>query len=244
MRPVCSGLGAPRSRSQRTRQRARAAGSVTPASATKTGAWVAARQALEFDEEQAPRSRVLPFDELGTDCAQLNVHKSSSARDWIAGPTRRPPFVEGVAQTLSEAVRSFLRVGSEIGHRIRHARCVGPDVVTPTCSGGRLRDRQQHFRNGFMQQPPSEAGVNGASAETLPLKRKQASVQLGWWRAGGAVFIAALNERRAAGSHLLVPSRTMKPDEEVRNELQVGDPFKRVAPASPRARRCRGRGSP
>jgi hypothetical protein len=55
-------------------------------------------------------------------------------------------WTEAVAQTLNEAVRSFLRVGSEIGHRIHHARCVRPDVVTPTRSRGRLRDRAAPFR--------------------------------------------------------------------------------------------------
>ena len=46
-----------------------------------------------------------------------------------------------VAQTPGEAAGSFLRVGSEIGHRMRHARCIRPEVVTPSCSGGHFSDR-------------------------------------------------------------------------------------------------------
>ena len=59
--------------------------------------------------------------------------------------TRLLQFMVAVAQTLNEAVR-FLRVGSEIGHRIRHVGCVRSDVVKATRPGGRLRDRAAAFR--------------------------------------------------------------------------------------------------
>jgi hypothetical protein len=52
---------------------------------------------------------------------------------------------EAVAQTPGEAAGSFLRVGFEIGHRIRHESRVRPEVVRPSRSGGHLRDRAAAF---------------------------------------------------------------------------------------------------
>src|SRR5687768_18425897 len=91
-----------------------------------------------------------------------------------ASGLRRSLVAEGVAQTLGEAVRSVLRVGSEIGHRIRHARCVRPDVVTPTRSGGRLRDRAAAFprrlyatasRAALAPPPMTDENVRGRRAD-------------------------------------------------------------------------------
>jgi hypothetical protein len=64
-----------------------------------------------------------------------------------------------VAQTLGEPRWIVLSVGSKIEHLMRHARCVRPEVVTPSRSGGHLRDRAQLFRDGFVQQPPCNSGV-------------------------------------------------------------------------------------
>ena len=50
-----------------------------------------------------------------------------------------------VAQTPGEPAGSFLRAVSEIGHRIRHARRVRPEIVTPNRSGGHLRNRAAAF---------------------------------------------------------------------------------------------------
>jgi hypothetical protein len=44
-----------------------------------------------------------------------------------------------------EAAGSFLRVGSKIGHRVRHETRVRPEVVRPSRSGGHLRDRAAAF---------------------------------------------------------------------------------------------------
>jgi hypothetical protein len=65
---------------------------------------------------------------------------------------------------LSEPVRSFLRVGSEIGHRNGYARCVRPDVVTPTRSGGRLSDRAAAFPRRLY----ATASPTGAKRTTSP----------------------------------------------------------------------------
>jgi hypothetical protein len=46
-----------------------------------------------------------------------------------------------------EPAGSLRRTGFENGHRIHHAKCVRPDVVTPTRSRGRLRDRAAAFRS-------------------------------------------------------------------------------------------------
>jgi hypothetical protein len=73
------------------------------------------------------------------------VGQSGSRSALERRPSALPLPREAVAQTLGEAVRSFLRLGSEIGHPIRHARFVRPDVVTPTRSGGRLSDRAAAF---------------------------------------------------------------------------------------------------
>jgi hypothetical protein len=44
-----------------------------------------------------------------------------------------------------EAAGSFLRVGSEIGHRTRQAKCIRREVVTPGRSSGHLRGRAAAF---------------------------------------------------------------------------------------------------
>ena len=69
----------------------------------------------------------------------------SPSTAWDAGEPRCPFSMVAVAQTPGEAAGSFLRVGSEIGHRIRHARCTRPDLVTPSRSDGHLRDRAAAF---------------------------------------------------------------------------------------------------
>ena len=72
-------------------------------------------------------------------------------------------FAEAVAQTLNEAAGSFLRVGSEIDHRIRRARCVRPDVVRPAALAAIFAITQQLFRAGFMRQPRVKATVGRAN---------------------------------------------------------------------------------
>ena len=57
--------------------------------------------------------------------------------------------MEAVAQTPGEATESFLRAGSEIAHRIRHAKGVHPEVVTASCSDGHLRERAAAFPGGL-----------------------------------------------------------------------------------------------
>ena len=71
--------------------------------------------------------------------AVLLVSEPKCARQ--SSRSRLSRWTEAVAQTPREAAGSVLRRGSEIGHRIRHARCVRSDVVTPNRSGGRFSDR-------------------------------------------------------------------------------------------------------
>jgi hypothetical protein len=96
----------------------------------------------------APRGLVggLLFREL-SDALDLDQLGQVDQR-FVAGGrvcTRLLGSIEAVAQTLSEAVRSFLRVVSEIRRCIRHARRVCPAVGTPTRAGGRLSDRAAAF---------------------------------------------------------------------------------------------------
>jgi Transposase IS116/IS110/IS902 family len=51
------------------------------------------------------------------------------------------PDLTSIGTSLKEAAGSFLTVGSEIGHRMRRARRVRPEVVTRSRSSGHLRDR-------------------------------------------------------------------------------------------------------
>jgi hypothetical protein len=60
--------------------------------------------------------------------------------DARCGPCALPLASVAVAQTPGDAAGSFLRVGSEIGHRITHERCLHAEVVTASRAGGHLRD--------------------------------------------------------------------------------------------------------
>jgi hypothetical protein len=105
----------------------------------------------------------------------------------------------GVAQPLSEAVRSFLRVGSEIGHRIR--LCVGSDAVTPIGSGGRLPDRAATFSRRLYAKASTtcDGPARLSSRARIP---REAGVQ----RVDAAAYVngMASNRRTAVGSTLLL----------------------------------------
>ena len=58
---------------------------------------------------------------------------------------------------------SFLGVGPEIGHRIRHARCVRPEVVTPSRSGGHLRNRAAAFPRWLYATPSMGSSSEGGT---------------------------------------------------------------------------------
>lgn len=70
----------------------------------------------------------------------------------IAVLRRRPcrhhptPDLTSIGASPGEAAGAFLRVGSQIGHHIPHGTCVRPEVVTPSRSGGQLRDRAAPLR--------------------------------------------------------------------------------------------------
>jgi hypothetical protein len=67
-------------------------------------------------------------------------------------------------------------VGSEIGHRISHARRVRPDVVRPSRAGGHLRDRAAALPRRLYATASVPSGRLPADAETLAfaLERKRA----------------------------------------------------------------------
>jgi hypothetical protein len=106
-------------------------------------------------------------------CGLWTLPRATGKQAFVASRTRRSELVEGVAQTLSEAVRSFLRVGSEIGHRIRHARCVGPDVGTPTRSGGRLSDRAAAFPRRLYATASVHSRSLAMTSETARFRAKE-----------------------------------------------------------------------
>jgi hypothetical protein len=76
-----------------------------------------------------------------------------------------PQCAEAVAQTRGQAAGSFLRVGSEIDHRIRHARGVRPEVITPSRSGSHLRDRAAALPNRLY------ATATATSSSGIPFAR-------------------------------------------------------------------------
>jgi hypothetical protein len=80
-----------------------------------------------------------------------------------------------VAQTLGEAAGSFLRVGSEIGHLIRHARCVRPEVARPSRSDGHLRDRAAAFPRWLYATATREGSTGRAINPTAGLDETQPS---------------------------------------------------------------------
>ena len=117
---------------------------------------------------QAARSvrlvRGWPWPKFG----RYGTGNTTRARAYAAPSRRRkrnrrsvPPlllFVEAVAQTPGEATESFLRAGSEIAHRIRHANGVHPEVVTASCSDGHLRERAAAFPGGLYATASVQSG--------------------------------------------------------------------------------------
>ena len=82
---------------------------------------------------------------------------------WLRRRAQGRPLAAAIAcgcrTNPGETAGSFLRVGSEIGHRIRHARCVRPEVVTPSRPGGHLRDRAAAFPRRLYATASRERGT-------------------------------------------------------------------------------------
>jgi hypothetical protein len=102
------------------------------------------------------------------------VVRLASSRTYPACRTR-PLFRVAVSQTPEALTGSVLRVGSKDPKVIAQPRRGLLGLGPPSAFHGRSSERRQVFVDGFVQQPPAEAGANSASAWTTPFRPSQQS---------------------------------------------------------------------
>ena len=88
-------------------------------------------------------ARYRPIPTVSAPNGRLGVSLASEAMCRLHGAT--PPFTEAVAQTSDELAGSVLRVGTENGHLLRHARAGRRDVVALNRAGAHFRERAAAF---------------------------------------------------------------------------------------------------
>ena len=117
------------------------------------------------DHVSAPGLRASHGRQSAAQGDSAGSRREQERRGALSSASGRPDFVVAVAQTLGEAAGWRLRVGSELGHRIRHAKSVRADMVAPSLPGGHLRERPATFPGGLYAtatvRSGSSAGLGG-----------------------------------------------------------------------------------